>query len=137
MGDQALNNEDRVMAIVAWGGIFVMGPLVPAVILAMNWRRRESLARRHALWATILNVAILAVWLPLVLPLFLDPFDPNGFDSFARIWLIGLVLTVFGITASAVGFVLALRTPVAAPPPPAAWPPPPPSQPPARWSSPS
>ena len=43
------------------------GPIIPAIVLALNWSKPQSLARRQAMIATIMWVVVLAIYVPAVI----------------------------------------------------------------------
>jgi hypothetical protein len=125
----ALDESDKWQAAGAWAGIFVGGPIVPIVILALNWSKTGSLARRHAKVATIIWVVVLAVYVPMVLRIFTSPGAPD-----AAFFVVLAIVVVVTWGSAIVGVVQALRAPVAPP----AWPAMPPGYgPPPGYGSPS
>lgn len=106
----ALDSNDRWMAAGAWVGWACGGPLVPLVLLAVSWSKRDSLARRHALAATVMWAVALAIWLPvLTVGVFLRPSDPA---VYAVVVAVGLGLGTLGLSVA--GAILALRSPLVA-----------------------
>jgi len=106
---EALDESDKWQAAGAWGGVVVGGPVVPIVILVLNWSRRDSLARAHAKVATIVWLVALALYLPMLVRMFSNRFTPDA--GFFVVLLLVLVIT-WG--SAIVGAVKAFRSPVAA-----------------------
>jgi hypothetical protein len=112
MGDEV--NGSELAADSAWtaaacwlGGLFT-GPVVPGVVLVMSWRARGSLVRRHALAATVMWSALLAVYLPVFLfAMFLPALhgDPPPWWSLA----VAGAVVVISWTGTATGLILAWR----------------------------
>lgn len=104
----AIDANDRWMAAASWVGWACGGPILPVVILAVSWPQRESLARRHALLASVVYVVTLAVWLPVFLfGILLRPESPAPVAV-----IVGVALTVGMLVVSLVGVVVALRSPL-------------------------
>lgn len=96
-------------AAACWLGALFMGPLVPAIVLGITWRARGSLARRHALAATVLWTVLLAVYLPVfVIGMFIPAFHGES----PRWWAIALAILVAltSWTATVVGLLLVFRS---------------------------
>lgn len=96
-------------AATCWLGGLVTGPVAPAVLLAVTWKARASLTRKHALAATVLWSALVAIYLPVfVFGMFLPAFygDPP------RWWAIAIAVTLIAISwaATAVGLLLVWRS---------------------------
>jgi hypothetical protein len=92
-------------AAACWLGALFMGPLVPAIVLGITWRARGSLARRHALAATVLWTVLLAVYLPVfVVGMLIPAFHGES----PRWWAIAvaIVVALTSWTATAVGLLL-------------------------------
>lgn len=87
--ETAMDQSDRTQALVAWAGPLCAGPIVPAVILALNWSKRDSLARRQAMLATIMWVAVLSVYVPFVIRM-----AANG-EPDAVFWLVWSTVNAF------------------------------------------
>lgn len=106
---QALDNNDRYMAAASWAGLLCGGPVLPLVILAVSWSKPESLARRHALLASLMWAAVLVVYVPVVIRMALvgEP-DALFFAVWGRVVAIVLIM-------SAVNAVRALWTPIQGP----------------------
>lgn len=108
----ALDDKDRLQAAGAWCGLVLGGIVISVVILALNWSRRDSLARAHAVVATWMWVGVLAVYVPISIRLAVVG-EPDS--VFFMGWAVAAVVVV---TSSVMGIVLALRAPMAASPDP-------------------
>lgn len=109
MRSVALDLGDKRLAAIVWGGLFSGGPLLPIAIFIVTRSRAGSLAKRHAVAAFLMWLLLPSVWLPAVLyQVFIARGNPG-------VWFIALagaiMLTI--LTCSVVGFVLAVRAPIA------------------------
>jgi hypothetical protein len=102
---QALDSNDRYLAVAAWAGLFCGGPILPLVILAARWSTPASLARQHALVASVMWAVVLVVYVPLVVRMALVG-EPDGL--FFAVW--GAVVAIV-VVMSGVGALWALRAP--------------------------
>lgn len=102
----ALDRSDRTQALVAWAGPLCAGPVVPAVMLAVNWSKRDSLARRQAMLATIMWVAVLTIYVPFVIRL-----AANGKPD-AVFWLVWSLVVAFVAAVTIVNLIRVLRATV-------------------------
>jgi len=105
----ALDPSDRAQAIVVWCGFVVGGFVVAVVILAINWTRRDSLARAQALVATIMYAVVCVVWFPMVIWAF-------GFGGNQTVlWTTWAIMVVVVVAITIRGLVISFRAPVVSP----------------------
>ena len=121
MVQAAQDSNDRVMAVVAWGGAMLAGPLVPGVVWVVSRHQTGSLARREAKFATIVWGIVLAIWVPVVVfglmvPAFTTEPSENDAPPVGLLF-VGLVLVVVSWTISITGLSRSLRSTVRPAPP--------------------
>ena len=90
-----------------WSGIFCGGFLIPVVLLAINWSKIDSLARHHALIATVMWCVVLAVYVPASFWMVFVSRGPT-----ALFWIIWVVAVTVTLGMSAVNAIRAWRAPV-------------------------
>lgn len=96
------------LAAIMWATAPFTGGISALIMLAVSWSDRESLLWRHALVATGLYVALMALFLPVwVVGWFYGAFTRGG-PSAATLWTT-IVLAAVGMVSSLVGVVMALR----------------------------
>lgn len=115
----ALNDQDKAMAAVSWAGLVAFGPILPAVLLATNWSRRNSLARRHALLAVTMHVVALVIWAPVAATQIIIPSVSGRMEPKVWVFVLGGTVGLTLIVLSTIGFVSALRAEVVPQQPPA------------------
>jgi hypothetical protein len=79
------------------------------MLLGVSWSKRASLARQHALAATVMWAAALAVWLPV----FFFGIVVRGDDPATGAVIVAVALGAATLVVSIVGVVTALRAPLA------------------------
>ncbi len=79
---------------------------MPGVLLAVNWKQRESLARRHALFACLMWCVVIVLYAPVTVWAFAFG-GPR-----AVFWAVYVVAVAGTLCLSTVGLVLALRAPI-------------------------
>ena len=83
------------------------GGLIPGVLLAVTWRDRGSLVRRHALAATTLWCVLIAIYLPaFVFGLFIPAFNRESPPSWAIAAVAGVVVVSWAATVVGVSSVI-------------------------------
>ncbi len=104
----ALDKNDRTQALIAWAGVFCGGPLIPLVILALNWTKPESLARRQAILASIMMGVILLIYVPFVARMAVQGGPDTAF------WIVWTVVVAITVVVTIVQVVRVARVPIGA-----------------------
>jgi len=105
----ARDKDDRIQALIAWAGVFCGGPIIPVVILVMNWTKPQSLARRQALLASIMMGVIFLIYVPFVGRMAVQGGPDTAF------WIVWVGVVTVTLVVTIVQVVRVARTPIAGP----------------------